>query len=144
MLVFASDHRGFNLKEELVKHFESQGYTCENVGTFSEESTDFPIYAKRGAQKVLQDIDNIGVFICHSGNGMVMAANRFKGVRASLCTEENWTMLARRDDLANVLVIPSGIVGKEKAIDLINTFLNTPYGEGKYKRRADMIDDPTY
>ncbi|MBQ7306994.1 MAG: RpiB/LacA/LacB family sugar-phosphate isomerase, partial [Clostridia bacterium] len=65
-------------------------------------------------------------------------------VRASLCTEESWTMLARRDDLANVLVIPSGIVGKEKAIELIKVFLNTPYGEGKYQRRADMIDDPNY
>ena len=144
MLVFASDHRGYNLKEELVKHFESENYVCHNVGTFSSESTDFPIFAKKGALKVLEDKQNIGVFICHSGNGMVMAANRFKCVRASLCTEESWTMLARRDDLANVLVIPSGIVGKEKAIELIKVFLNTPYGEGKYQRRADMIDDPNY
>ena len=143
MLVFASDHRGYKLKSELLDYFKND-YECFDAGTDSEESTDFPIYAKRGAAKVLEDKNNIGVFICHSGNGMVMAANRFKGIRASLCTEKEWTILARRDDLANVLVIPSGIVDKQKAIELIKLFISTPYGEGKYKRRADMIDDPNY
>lgn len=144
MLVFASDHRGYKLKQELVNYFRNENIECVDVGTDSEESTDFPIYAKLGAKKVLEDTHNIGVFICHSGNGMVMAGNRFKGIRASLCTEKHWAMLARRDDLANVIVIPSGIVNTEDAKELIKEFLNTPYGDGKYKRRADMIDDPNY
>lgn len=144
MLVFASDHRGYKLKQALVNYYKNKNFECFDVGTNSEESTDFPIYAKKGALKVLEDKNNIGVFICHSGNGMVMAANRFKGVRASLCTESHWANLARRDDLANVLVIPSGIVSEENAINLIEEFIKTPYGEGKYQRRADMLDDPEY
>ena len=144
MLIFASDHRGYKLKKELLEYYQNEKFDCIDVGTDSEESTDFPIYAKKGAIEVLKDSQNIGVFICHSGNGMVMAANRFKGVRASLCTELKWVTLARRDDLANVLVIPSGIVDKENAKLLIDEFIKTPYGDGKYKRRADMIDDPNY
>ena len=144
MIVLASDHRGFNLKSQLIEYFKQTGKEFADVGTYSEESTDFPLYAKKGALKVLEDKNNIGVFICYSGNGMVMASNRFKGIRASLCTEEKWTILARRDDLANVLVIPSGIVDFETSKKLIEIFENTPYGEGKYKRRADMIDDENY
>ena len=144
MIVLASAHRGFNLKSNLIEYFKENNTEYVDVGTFSEESTDFPVYAKKGALKVLENKDNIGVFICYSGNGMVMASNRFKGIRASLCTEEKWTILARRDDLANVLVIPSGIVDFERSKKLIEIFLNTPYGDGKYKRRADMIDDENY
>ena len=144
MLVFASDHRGYNLKKELVEYYTQKGEICCDVGTDSTESTDFPIYAKKGALKVLEDEKNIGIFICYSGNGMVMAANRFKGIRASLCTEMQWVTLARRDDLANVLILPSGIVNTQKSIELIDEFIKTPYGEGKYRRRAEMIDNPEY
>ena len=144
MIVFASDHRGYNLKTALLDHYTHSGNECYDAGTDSTESTDFPIYAKRGALKVLEDKENIGVFICHSGNGMVMAANRFKGIRASLCTEKEWVTLARRDDLANVLILPSGIVDFDRAVTLIDEFIRTPFGEGKYRRRAEMIDSPEY
>lgn len=144
MIILASDHRGYELKKQLIEHFKSKNIDYFDVGTDSSESTDFPIFAKKGAEKLLESTNNIGVFICYSGNGMLMAANRFKGVRAALCTKKKWTQLARRDDLANVIVIPSGIVSLNKAKKLIDIFLSTPCGEGKYLRRANMIDDIEY
>ena len=97
MIVLASDHRGYALKKMLTEYLKEKDIEFVDVGTDSEESTDFPLYAKKGALKVLEDKNNIGVFICYSGNGMVMASNRFKGIRASLCTEEKWTILASND-----------------------------------------------
>ena len=127
MIIMASDHRGYELKEQLKTFFNEENIITIDVGTYSKEPVDYPDFAKSGVEKILEDKNNVGIFICGSGIGMSMAANRNPKIRAALCLTPEMAMLARKDNDANVLCLGSRFIKRRKAIAIIKVFLTTPF-----------------
>ncbi len=140
-LVIGSDHAGYALKEKvkafIVSHFELE---ITDVGTYSEDSTDYPDYAHKAADLISSDLEHtMGVLICGSGNGISMAANKHRDIRAALCWTEEIAELARLHNDANVVSLPARFVSEELALDIVNTFLNTPFEGGRHANRVNKI-----
>lgn len=139
MIIMASDHRGFVLKEELKTFFNKENIITIDVGTYSKEPVDYPDYAKHGIEKILENKNNVGIFICGSGIGMSIAANRNPKIRAALCVNEAMASLARKDNDANVLCLPGSFIKKKKAINIVKVFLTTSFEGGRHARRLKKI-----
>lgn len=142
-----ADHRGYRLKEYVLKYLISAGYEAEDIGDkqFDPED-DFPVFATVAAQKVLSSADNDprAILICGSGQGMIMAANRIKGIRAGL----GWSIEAakgvRNDEDSNILAMPADIFDEshQKAFKVIEAWLHTPFaGAARYERRKKELDN---
>ncbi len=139
MIIMASDHRGYELKEQLKKFFNEENIITIDVGTYSKEPVDYPDFAKLGIEKVLENKNNVGIFICGSGIGMSMASNRNPKIRAALCVNPEMAMLSRKDNDANVLCLPARFVKRRKAINIVKVFLTTPFEGGRHARRLKKI-----
>ena len=139
MIVVASDHRGYELKEQLKEFFNNENIITIDVGTYSKDPVDYPDYAKLGIEKVLENKNNVGIFICGSGIGMSLAANRNPKIRAALCVNEKMAALARRDNDANVLCIGANFIKKKKLIKIVKVFLTTSFEGGRHARRLKKI-----
>ncbi|MBR1890255.1 MAG: ribose 5-phosphate isomerase B [Clostridia bacterium] len=139
MIIVASDHRGYELKEELKLFFNKENIITIDVGGYSKEPIDYPDVAKLGIEKILENKNNIGIFICGSGIGMSLAANRNPKIRAALCLNEKMAMLARKDNDANVLCLGANFVKKNKAIKIVKVFLTTAFEGGRHARRLKKI-----
>lgn len=136
MIILASDHAGFLLKEEIKKFFNSENIIAIDVGCYSNENLDdYPDFAKAGNEKVLEDPRNVGIYICGTGIGMSMVANRNPKIRAALCHDENSASLARRHNDANVLCLSGKNLKPRKAIKIIKVFLTTDFEGGRHSRR---------
>ena len=123
MIILACDHAGYELKEQIKAFFHSQNITTIDVGTYSTEKVDYPDFGRAGNQKVLENRNNIGIYICGTGIGMSIMANRNPKIRAALCTSTKFAQLARQHNNANVLVLPGRFISKSKAISIIKEFL---------------------
>ena len=139
MIILACDHAGYKLKEQIKDFFNKENITTIDVGTYSNDSVDYPDYAKLGNQKVLESPNNIGIYICGSGIGMSIAANRNPKIRASLCHSTKFAELARRHNNANVLVLSGKYTSKVKAISIIKTFLTTKFDGGRHLKRVKKL-----
>tara|TARA_B100001121_G_scaffold261036_1_gene240763 strand:+ start:1521 stop:1940 length:420 start_codon:yes stop_codon:yes gene_type:complete len=137
-ITIGSDHAGVEYKSEIVEFLEKEKHEVLDVGTFSNESVDYPDFAHLVSKEVLADSD-FGVLICGSGNGVSMAANKHKGIRAALCWNEEITKLARQHNDANVISIPARFLSLEKSIELIKVFLKTNFDGGRHERRVKKI-----
>ena len=137
-IIIASDHGGFNLKKEIIKFLQTKEYDVEDYGCYNTESCDYPIYAKIVAEEVLKD-DVRGILVCGTGIGMSIAANKFKGVRASHCTDTYSASMTRMHNDSNILCLGERITGKGLALDIVETWLNTDFEGGRHKKRLDMI-----
>jgi len=139
MIIMASDHRGYPLKEELKTFFNRENIITIDVGTYSKEPVDYPDFAKLGITKLFEDKNNVGIFICGSGIGMSLAANRNSKIRAALCFNEEMASLARKHNDANVLCLGANFIKKKKAIKMVKVFLTTPFEGGRHARRIKKI-----
>ena len=137
-ITIGCDHAGVEYKSKIVEFLEKEGHQILDVGTFGEESVDYPDYAHLVAEEVLAGAD-YGVLICGSGNGVSMAANKHKGIRAALCWSEEITKLARQHNDANIISIPARFMSLEKSIQIIKTFLTEPFEGGRHQRRVEKI-----
>jgi len=137
-IIIGSDHGGFNLKKEIIKHLESLNYEFKDLGCYSSESCDYPIVAKAVVNEVL-DTGNRGILICGTGIGVSIAANRFKGIRASHCTDTFTARMTRMHNNSNVLCLGERITGVGLALDIVDTWLNTAFEGGRHQKRIDMI-----
>ncbi len=136
MIILASDHAGFILKEEIKKFFNKENIIAIDVGCYSREQLDdYPDFAKAGNAKVLEDPRNVGIYICGTGIGMSMVANKNPKIRAALCLNENFASLARRHNDANVLCLSGRYTSVRKAIKIIKVFLTTDFEGGRHARR---------
>ncbi len=138
-LVIGCDHAGFDYKEVIKQILTDAGWQVEDKGTYSKESTDFPDYAHPVATAVETGVAAVGILICGSGNGVCMAANKHKGVRAALCWNEELAALARQHNNANVLCIPARFVPQELANKMTDIFLSTAFEGGRHERRVEKI-----
>jgi len=136
----ASDHGGFNLKEAVKEHLKQKGIEVCDFGTNSLESCDYPDFGRPAACAVANKEVDFGILICTTGIGMSMVANKVKGVRAALCSDSVSASLTRQHNDANVLVIGAGIVGEILALNIVDTFLSTPFSNSeRHQRRIDKI-----
>ena len=139
MIILACDHAGYPLKEEIKKFFNKENITTIDVGTYSTDSVDYPDYAKLGTAKVLESDNNVGIFICGSGVGMSICANRNPKIRAALCWSPAIAALARQHNNANVLVLPGRFIKKSKAIRIVKEFLTSQYEAGRHAKRLKKL-----
>lgn len=139
-VAIGSDHRGFELKELLKRRLEKLGYEIEDVGTFSRESTDYPIYAKRVADLVLNGTVEFGILLCMSGVGMSIAANKIKGIRAAHVSALQYARLSRKHNDANIICLPAAFINDEDAVRFVVEFLTTTYEGGRHERRLKLVE----
>ena len=138
-IIIASDHAGYELKEKIIRHFQSE-YEFENYGPFSSDSVDYPDYAHPVADKVAKGEFEYGILICGTGNGIGMTANKHAGVRAALCWKTEIAALARQHNNANILVLPARFISDEEAFHVVKTFFSTAFEGGRHQRRVEKIN----
>ena len=126
------------LKKSLVEYLEKEGHNIKNIGTDSEESCDYPDVIHPLAKNI-KDYD-FGIIICGSANGVNMTANKYNGVRAAICWEEEIASLARQHNNANILSLPARFISEEKSKKIAEVFLNTEFEGGRHERRVNKID----
>lgn len=144
MLYLGTDHRGFALKEEIKSWLSGKGISFEDLGAVTLDSgDDYTDYGAAVGEKVSQKSDeDRGILICGSGAGICVAANKFKGVRAALAANPEMARAMRNDDDVNVLCLASDFLKKEEVLEIVETFLETPFGkEARYRRRIEKIQN---
>lgn len=141
MIAIGADHGGYKLKAEIIKYFEENNIEYNDFGTYSEERTDYPIYAKKVAESVKNGESENGILICRSGYGMTVVANKFKGIRAASVTNEKFAIAAKADDDINLITLSGDSMQVEEAIKIIEAWLSTEFKGGRYKERLDMLEE---
>ena len=138
-VVLASDHAGFNLKEEIKKFLIKKRKEVLDLGTKNAKSVDYPDYAHLLSRKMKNNKNQLGILICGSGTGMSMAANKHKNIRAALCYDTKSAKLSRLHNNANVMTIGARLIKKKVALKCVSTFLNTNFDGGRHSRRVKKI-----
>ena len=138
-IAIGSDHAGFCVKETIKKYLESAGYAVDDQGTGSEDSVDYPDFGKAVGERVASKKADLGIAVCGSGIGISIAANKVPGIRAALAHDVVTAQLAREHNDANVLALGARIVTPDAALEMVQTFLNTPFAGGRHQRRLDKI-----
>lgn len=138
-VAFCSDHAGYEMKMVLEGYLESQGVELKDFGTYSTESCDYADFAHPAALAVESGECYPGIALCGSGNGIGMTLNKHQGIRAALCWNTELAELARRHNNANFLVLPARFIDNVTAINIVDTFLNTPFDGGRHERRIEKI-----
>ena len=141
MIAIGCDHAGLELKNEVIKYLEEIGVPYEDVGTYTKDSCDYPVFAEKVARAVQSGKAEKGILVCGTGLGMSYAANKVRGIRAACLSDSASARLARQHNDANVLCFGQNIVGKAVALDLVKIFLETEFEGGRHSRRVALIDE---
>lgn len=139
IVAIAADHRGVKSKDQIIARLRSKRIEIKDFGTFTEDPVDYPGLAFKVAECVGRKHARFGILLCHTGNGMAIAANKVPGVRAAICPDPVFAGLARRHNDANILVIPAGFVKTSVVPRIIDTFLKTGFEGGRHRRRINQI-----
>lgn len=137
---FGCDHGGINLKNKLIEIFKDE-YEFEDYGTYSSDSVDYPVYAKKVADAVVAGEVDRGIICCGSGIGVSIAANKVKGIRAVVCSDTTSARYSRLHNDANVLCMGERIIGALTAEDICRIWLDTEFEGGRHQRRVDMLNN---
>ena len=137
-IYIASDHAGYNLKNSIIIKL-SKKQKIVDLGPNSKDSVDYPDYAKKLSKKVASNSGSFGILVCGSGMGMAITANKTKNIRAALCYSKKNTKLSRLHNNANIITLGERLINKNKAINLIKTFLSTKFEGGRHLRRVKKI-----
>ena len=137
-LFIASDHGGYELKEHLKGYLKSKNINIIDLGTDNETSVNYPDYAKKLSNKVIED-ETLGILICGTGIGMSIAANKVDGIRAALVDSVTLAKLAKAHNNANVLCMGGRILGKTLAEEIVDAYLETKFEGGRHQNRLDII-----
>ncbi|MBL6670022.1 MAG: ribose 5-phosphate isomerase B [Flavobacteriaceae bacterium] len=134
-----NDHAGYIRKNVLVEYLNKEGHNIKNYGTDTATSVDYPDFVHPVAKDIVEGNGEIGILLCGSGNGVAITANKYKEVRAALCWNKELANLARAHNNANILCIPSRFITEENLLDIVESFLKTPFEGGRHQRRIDKI-----
>lgn len=140
-ILIASDHAGYELKEKLERALGKMGFDVEDLGTNNGDSADYADYAHPLAQQVSEGRVKRGVLLCGTGLGMSYTANRYPHVRAAVAWNTEIAKLAREHNDANVLVLPARFLDEAKGIEILKTWLDTPFEGGRHARRVEKIEN---
>jgi len=138
-VAIGSDHAGFDYKEIVKKHLEEKGFQVIDKGTYSKESVDYPIFGEAVAQAVASGEADRGIVICGTGIGISISANKVKGIRAALCTNEYMARMARKHNDANILAFGARVLGIDVALGIVDVFFETEFEGGRHERRVNEI-----
>ncbi len=138
-IYIGADHAGFPLKETLRDYVKEKGHEVIDLGTFSEESVDYPDLAREVGEKVRENKDTLGVLVCGTGIGVSIAANKLKGIRAANVHDVNEATLSRQHNNANVVTVGARTLQPQMAKDIVDAFLTTPFEGGRHQARVDKI-----
>jgi ribose 5-phosphate isomerase B len=138
-VALGSDHAGFPIKETIRQFLQNSGYPVDDLGTWSEESVDYPDYGKAVGERVAAHQDVFGIAVCGTGIGISIAANKVQGIRAAVAHDVSTARLAREHNDANVLALGGRVVNGSQAIEMVQTFLNTAFVGGRHARRVEKI-----
>ena len=136
---FASDHAGYDLKENIKAYLESNNFNIKDLGPFNEDSVDYPDYGNMLGKFILENKNSIGIAICGSGIGISIALNRMLGIRAALCSNEEIAKLSRNHNDANVLVLAGRFMNLKKSSSIIDIFLKESFEGGRHERRVNKL-----
>ncbi|MDY4813809.1 MAG: ribose 5-phosphate isomerase B [Ruminococcus sp.] len=139
MIALGCDHGGLNIKNAVIKYLEDKGIEYKDFGCFTEESVDYPEYAFMVAQSVTSGETELGILCCGTGIGISMAANKVKGIRAAVVSNEFCAEMTRRHNNANILCMGGRVITEEEAVKFADIFINTPFEGDRHNRRIDMI-----
>lgn len=142
MIAIASDHGGFAMKEDILAHLKAKGVQVEDLGCYTEDSVDYPIYADKVCKGILAGTYERGILVCGTGVGMSIAANKYPGIRASLCSDCYSAQMTMEHNNSNVLCLGGRTVGVELAKMIVDTYLSASFsGLEKHARRIAMIGE---
>lgn len=140
MIALASDHAGFELKEAIKKYLVDNNYDIMDFGTNSSASVDYPTFGRMAAEAVASGECDKGIVCCGTGIGISIVANKVKGIRCALCTDEFTAEMSRKHNDANMLAMGARVVEEAKALKMVEIWLSTECEEGRHRRRIDMIE----
>ena len=142
-ILIGNDHAGYTLKLSIIKNLEDK-YEFFDKGSYSDESVDYPDYASIIAKEIQSEKGDLGIIICGTGNGVCMTANKFKGIRAVICWNEEIAKLAKQHNNANIICIPSRFIKVEEAMKIIESFIMEKFEGGRHERRIKKINENLY
>lgn len=141
-IYIGADHAGFILKEFLKNRLNDAGYSFEDIGCFSQESVDYPDYARKVAEAIQLEKARFGILVCGSGEGMVMAANKFSGIRAGLAWNTDIATLLRQHNNAQIVCFGARFTAPDYAWKMTETFLRSQFDStGNHARRVSVMDE---
>jgi len=141
MIALGSDHGGYGLKQEVIKHLKERGLEYKDYGCYSEESCDYPVYGRAVAEAVASGECERGIIICGTGIGISITANKVPGIRAALCHDCFSAEATRQHNDANVLAMGARVIGPGLALKIVDIFLDTSFSnDERHVRRIGMIE----
>lgn len=141
MIALGSDHGGYDLKLQVMEHLKERGLEVKDFGCFDKSSCDYPDFGRAAAEAVADGTCDRGIVVCTTGIGISIAANKVKGVRCAFCTDPYLAKMTRLHNDANMLALGGGITGKNLALEIVDTFLDTEFSQGEnHIRRISKIE----
>lgn len=140
-ILIGNDHGGYALKVALVAHLRKQGYPVEDVGSYSEDIVRYPHYAAQVATAISSGRASRGILICSTGIGMSILANKYRGVRAALCSSSYQAKMTSAHNNSNILCLGGRCIGVFEAIDIVDNWLQTPYEGGRHDISLSLIEE---
>ena len=138
-IVVSSDHAALDLRAAIAAHVTAKGYDVVDIGPTTTESTHYPKHGEAAAQKVATGDCDLGIILCGTGQGIMMAANKVKGIRCGVCMDTFSARMIRQHNDANMLSIGARVVGDMLALDIVDAFLDAEFEGGRHGTRVDMI-----
>ena len=139
-IIIGCDHAGYGLKQEILPLLHSLNLEIQDVGCYSPDPVDYPLYAQKTIQAVQVHPDSRGILICGTGLGMSIMANRYPGIRAALCYNIYAAMMSRQHNDSNVLVLGGRVIGSGLAREIVRVWLTTSFEGGRHQERLDLIE----
>jgi ribose 5-phosphate isomerase B len=140
-IIIGNDHGGYKLKLKIVEYLRNNHYEVEDIGTDSEDTVRYPLYAQEVTKAVQTDSNTRGILICSTGIGMSIIANKFKGIRASMCTSKHMGKMTRAHNNSNILCLGGKITGELDALDILEAWLTTEYEGGRHNISLGIINE---
>ncbi|PJI84657.1 ribose 5-phosphate isomerase B [Yoonia maricola] len=138
-IVLSSDHAAIELRQQIVDHVTAKGWEAVDIGPKAGESADYPIQGDAAARRVASGDCTFGIILCGTGQGIMMAANKVKGIRCGVCSDVFSAQMIREHNDANMLAMGARVIDSAKAIELVDAFLDTAFGGGRHAPRVEMI-----
>lgn len=139
IIPMACDHAGFELKEFLKSSLIERGLEIKDFGTYTSDSVDYPDMIHPLAKEINEGVYPFGIIMCGSANGVSMVANKYPNVRCAICWQEEIAQLAKQHNNANIIALPARFISKEKALSIVDAYLNTEFEGGRHQKRVEKI-----
>ncbi|MCG7574578.1 ribose 5-phosphate isomerase B [Phaeobacter sp. CNT1-3] len=140
-IVISSDHADIELRKNIAKHVAAKGYAVDDIGPMTSESTHYPLHGKAAAEKIAAGEADLGIIVCGTGQGIMMAANKVPGIRCGVCSDVFSAKMIRAHNNAQMLSLGARVVGEGLALEIVDAFLEAEFEGGRHATRVDMIED---